>query len=103
MSKMNKQLRIAQVARSCFVSRSHPFVVVITCMLWSAIISGNKYAVGGAILFVISDSLLAWNMFVIPMPWLGSYGVMITYDLAQFLIAKSIGWSRQNLRTDRSL
>lgn len=67
------------------------YVIVISSMLWCATISRNKLAVTGAILFVISDSLLAWNMFVTPMPWLGRHGVMITYYLAQFLIASSIG------------
>lgn len=75
------------------------YVVVISSMLWSTFISGNKFAAFGAILFLMSDSLLAWNMFVTPMPWLGSYGVMITYYSAQFLIAKSISGSRKTLQT----
>lgn len=71
------------------------YVVVISTMLWSATISRNKMAIIGAILFVISDTLLGWNMFVTPMPWLGKHGVMITYYLAQFLIASSIRNSQQ--------
>ncbi|MGD8192158.1 lysoplasmalogenase [Brevibacillus ginsengisoli] len=66
------------------------YVVVISSMIFSSVISRNKLAIAGAVLFFISDSLLAWNMFVTPMPWLGGYGVMITYYTAQFLIANSI-------------
>jgi len=73
------------------------YVVVISSMFWSTVISGNKFAIIGAILFLMSDSLLAW--FVTPMPWLGSYGVMITYYSAQFLIAKSISGSREAIQT----
>ncbi|MFD0698047.1 lysoplasmalogenase [Paenibacillus sp. GCM10027628] len=64
------------------------YVIIISCMIWSAIISRNGIAITGAILFFLSDSLLAWNMFVTPMAWAG-YGVMITYYTAQFLIAQS--------------
>lgn len=66
------------------------YVVVISCMIVSAVITRNKFAIVGAIFFFLSDSFLAWNMFVSPLPWLGSYGVMVTYYTAQFLIARSI-------------
>jgi uncharacterized membrane protein YhhN len=58
-------------------------------MIWSAILSRSRGAAAGAILFILSDSLLAWNMFVTPILWAG-HGVMILYYAAQFLIAKSI-------------
>ncbi|MCR8630180.1 lysoplasmalogenase [Paenibacillus radicis (ex Xue et al. 2023)] len=65
------------------------YVVVISIMIWSAVISRSWIAIAGAILFFMSDSLLAWNMFVMPISWAG-YGVMISYYLAQFLLASSI-------------
>jgi len=43
----------------------------------------------GAMLFVLSDSLLAINQFVSPIP-LASFGVMGTYIGAQFLIVKGL-------------
>lgn len=69
------------------------YVIVISIMIWSAVISRNRVAIAGAILFFLSDSLLAWNMFVTSVSWAG-YGVMILYYTAQFLIAKSIGQGR---------
>lgn len=43
----------------------------------------------GALLFVLSDSLLAWNMFYQKIEY-GSFYVMSTYLFAQFLIV--YGW-----------
>ncbi len=40
----------------------------------------------GALLFVVSDSVLAWNKFVDPLPFSHSL-IMTTYGLAQFFIA----------------
>ena len=65
------------------------YVIVISLMLWSAILTGNKLAALGSFLFVISDSILAWNKFI------DSFGlaeplIMITYYGAQFLIATSL-------------
>ncbi|MFC4302502.1 lysoplasmalogenase [Cohnella boryungensis] len=65
------------------------YVIVISIMIWSAVISGSRFAIAGAVLFFLSDSLLAWNMFVAPLAW-ANYGVMITYYSAQFLIARSM-------------
>ncbi|MGG1636136.1 lysoplasmalogenase [Paenibacillus sp. NRS-1760] len=72
------------------------YVVVISIMIWSAVISRSWIAVTGAILFFMSDSLLAWNMFVTSISWAG-YGVMISYYLAQFLLTKSIERSKKNV------
>ncbi|OXM87411.1 lysoplasmalogenase [Paenibacillus rigui] len=65
------------------------YVIVISLMIWSAVISRSPVAITGAILFFLSDSLLAWNMFCYPIP-LADFGVMITYYAAQFMIAASI-------------
>ncbi|WP_376773878.1 lysoplasmalogenase family protein [Paenibacillus phytorum] len=72
------------------------YVVVISIMIWSAVISRSWIAIAGAIIFFMSDSLLAWNMFVTSVSW-ASYGVMISYYLAQFLLAKSIEVSNRSV------
>lgn len=65
------------------------YIVAISAMFWSAIMSGNLFAMFGSGLFVISDSILAWNKFVAPITFSGEL-IMITYYTAQFLIAFSI-------------
>lgn len=40
----------------------------------------------GSLFLIASDSLLAWDRFRFPMQW-GSVGVVITYAIAQFMIA----------------
>lgn len=65
------------------------YITVISLMVWSAIMTGNKWAIMGSILFVISDSILAWNMFISPVNHSGVL-IMTTYYGAQFLIAHSL-------------
>lgn len=65
------------------------YVIVISLMAWAAIMTGNKWAIVGSILFVLSDSILAWNMFVSDVPQ-SSFFIMSTYYMAQFLIAHSL-------------
>lgn len=65
------------------------YVTVISLMVLGAVGTGNRVAMVGAVLFLLSDSLLAWNKFVVPISWAG-YGVMITYYLAQYCLAASI-------------
>ncbi len=50
-------------------------------------ISSFGLAFGGAICFMISDSLLAVNKFLTPIPASG-FWIMLTYCLAQFLLVK---------------
>jgi uncharacterized membrane protein YhhN len=50
---------------------------------------GNKEIFAGAILFVISDAILAYNKFVIPLPF-STLFVMSTYGIGQFFIVS--GW-----------
>jgi len=44
---------------------------------------------GGAVLFMLSDSLLAMNKFYSPIPFSG-FLIMLTYSAAQFVIVKGI-------------
>lgn len=75
------------------------YVLVISLMAWSAIMTGDKWAIGGSILFVLSDSILSWNMFVSDVPQ-SSLFIMSTYYTAQFLIAHSLGSLLNNFRKE---
>jgi len=65
------------------------YVAVITTMAWSAIMTGSKTAIAGSLLFLVSDSILSWNMFVSDVTYSGPL-IMLTYYSAQFLIASSL-------------
>jgi len=65
------------------------YILVISIMLFSAILTGNKWAILGSFLFVISDSILSWNLFVTDISYSGVW-IMTTYYSAQFFIAHSI-------------
>ncbi|MHA6250539.1 lysoplasmalogenase [Oceanobacillus sp. CAU 1775] len=65
------------------------YIIIISLMLWSAVLTGNLYAGLGSLLFVISDSILAWNMFVASVGTLQPL-IMICYYGGQFLIATSL-------------
>lgn len=72
------------------------YAIVITTMLFFAFkgslkwsIPANKYIFVGAIVFVSSDSVLAFNKFYTPIEH-ASFYIMATYCLAQYLIVKGI-------------
>jgi uncharacterized membrane protein YhhN len=54
--------------------------------------SNYVYILVGAILFIISDSLIAFNKFYAPLPY-NAFFVMTTYGAAQLLILE--GWIKQ--------
>lgn len=58
------------------------YMVTISLMAGSAIASGSLIGAAGALLFVASDSMIAWDMFVRRIPR-GHLWVMVTYHLAQ--------------------
>lgn len=65
------------------------YISVILTMGWTAIRTGSKFATFGALLFILSDSYLAINKFVMPLPFSHEV-IMLTYYGAQILIALSI-------------
>ncbi|PGZ94570.1 lysoplasmalogenase [Bacillus sp. AFS029533] len=65
------------------------YSVAISMMVFTAIMTGNKWAILGSLLFIISDSILSWDLFVESVKY-GHELIMITYYTAQFLISKSI-------------
>jgi uncharacterized membrane protein YhhN len=58
------------------------YIVVISVMLASALSTGNWVAGVGAVLFVWSDTMIAWNRFVRPFRS-ADLGIMVTYHLGQ--------------------
>lgn len=65
------------------------YILVISLMALTAFMTGSKWAIAGSLLFVLSDTILSWNMFVSPVPFSGVF-IMTTYYTAQFLIATSV-------------
>src|SRR5690625_235782 len=66
------------------------YLLFAAIMCWSAFMTGNKWVMGGALLFIISDTIRSLNLFVSE----GSYSellIILPYFGAQFLIAHSIG------------
>lgn len=78
------------------------YVFIISLMLWSA----SRYAYThkhyipliGAIIFAISDSLIAVNKFIEPFPQT-RYAIILTYWLAQFLICTLIHHEQKNTQS----
>lgn len=77
------------------------YMVVINLMLVSALltllegawsVSAAFLASGGALLFCVSDTFLAWNKFVRPLPF-GRLRVRVTYHLGQALIVLGAVWN----------
>lgn len=58
------------------------YMAVISVMVACAIGTGDAVAIAGAALFMLSDSLIAWNRFVRPLAW-APVTIMVTYHLAQ--------------------
>lgn len=65
------------------------YIIMLLIMALAAIMTGNRWAALGSILFVVSDSILAWNMFISSLSHADNF-VMLTYYTAQFLIAHSL-------------
>lgn len=65
------------------------YTIAISTMVFTAIMTGNKWAIFGSVLFIISDSILSWDLFVQSIQYSHEL-IMITYYSAQFLIARSI-------------
>ncbi|WP_003320928.1 lysoplasmalogenase, partial [Alkalihalobacillus alcalophilus] len=66
------------------------YILVIGAMGISAVWTRNVYATIGSLLFIISDSVLAWNLFVESISY-SHVWIMTTYYGAQYFIATSIG------------
>jgi uncharacterized membrane protein YhhN len=65
------------------------YVVVIGVMGAAALASGNAVAVAGALLFILSDSIIGETRFVAERDW-GPIAVITTYHLGQALLVLSL-------------
>jgi uncharacterized membrane protein YhhN len=65
------------------------YVAVISVMVASAIATKNPYAAAGAVIFMASDTLIAWNRFVQALPW-APVTIMVTYHVGQGLLVLSL-------------
>jgi uncharacterized membrane protein YhhN len=61
------------------------YILMILSMCILAWMQKNPYYAVGAWLFVVSDTILAWNKFVSPIEWSG-YLIMIPYYLGQWVL-----------------
>lgn len=61
------------------------YACIISLMLLTALLQRSSLFALGAVLFVFSDFIIAWNMFVEPVPY-RTYLVLVTYYLAQWLL-----------------
>ena len=69
---------IERIGASCYA-------VLICIMLTLGLLQRSSLYALGAVLFVFSDFILAWNRFVEPVPY-RNYLVLGTYFLAQWLL-----------------
>lgn len=65
------------------------YMTAISVMVWRAVALGDPLVIAGAVLFYISDAILAVNRFAKPFAW-ADYAVMTTYYGAQYCIALSL-------------
>jgi uncharacterized membrane protein YhhN len=66
------------------------YATIILIMARVAIFTGNKFIQSGATLFILSDLILAWQLFKFPVT-AGNELVMITYGAAQWLLLFGTG------------
>lgn len=69
---------IEKIGASCYA-------VIISTMLFMGLLQRSSLYALGAVIFVTSDFILAWNRFVEPVPY-RNYLVLGTYYLAQWLL-----------------
>ncbi len=65
------------------------YILAIGTMVTFALHSGIVLALFGAALFAFSDSVIAWNRFVRPLPW-APLAIIVTYHLAQGALVVSL-------------
>jgi len=58
------------------------YMLVISTMVSAVAATGIALAIAGAVLFFASDTLIAWNRFVKPQPWM-SLAIIVTYHVGQ--------------------
>jgi uncharacterized membrane protein YhhN len=66
------------------------YIACIGVMVAAALASGEPFAATGAIVFMASDTLIAWNRFLQPLHW-APVVIMATYHLGQAGLVVSLG------------
>ena len=79
---------LRSVERGLFVPVA-VYMVVITTMAVCAVNTGDWWAAVGATVFMVSDSLIAWDRFVSPLRY-ARPAIMSTYHLAQTALVLSL-------------
>jgi uncharacterized membrane protein YhhN len=82
-------VRAVRAGEQALVAPVTAYLAVISFMVASAFGTANGFAIAGALLFYISDALIAWNRFVHPRPW-GRLAIMVTYHLGQLGLVLSL-------------
>jgi len=75
-------LRILRAAEPDLRGAIAAYMAAIALMVASAVASGIRIAALGAILFLVSDTLIAWDRFVRPRAW-SAVAIIVTYHLGQ--------------------
>lgn len=65
------------------------YMAVIAVMTGSAIASGSPLAGAGAVLFMGSDSMIAWSRFVAPFPGV-RLAIIVSYHVGQLLLVQAL-------------
>ena len=65
------------------------YVGVLAVMVAAALATGEPLAAFGAVLFMASDSLIAWNRFITPLEW-APVTIIVTYHVAVALLTLSL-------------
>ena len=65
------------------------YSLAIALMVASAVASASSVAIAGAVLFLVSDMLIAWNRFVSPKSW-APLAIIVTYHLGQLGLATAL-------------
>jgi uncharacterized membrane protein YhhN len=82
-------LRRAGPEQRALVGPVAAYIGVISAMVVSALASGNAAAAAGAVLFAVSDTMIAWDRFVRSFAN-ASLAIMVTYHLGQALLVASL-------------
>lgn len=65
------------------------YIAVISVMVASAIATREPIAIAGASVFMLSDTLIAWNRFVQPLGW-APVAIIVTYHAGQTALVLSL-------------
>jgi uncharacterized membrane protein YhhN len=85
-SRVLRQVRIRQPDLTTPVAA---YIGIIAVMVSAALATGEPLAAMGAVIFMASDSLIAWNRFVVTLEW-APVTIMVAYHAAQAMLVLSL-------------